>query len=605
MSENIPSEALHAPEPGRSGFRNAVLRVLRLLGWAGVVPGMDQNLAKNVIITNFAAYGHVLMTFPYYWVFKALGATWLSSLVFPLTFFFMAVPQINRLGFTTASRLLLLAAINVNVYLYTASIGMETSIQNVFFFTLVSPLMLFRVSEWRSILVSVAQPIGFWVLLICKGSWFIPRTYFDAWAFHFMSPAISMTTAIMLFACSFLISFLQQTSEARLERAKEAAESSDRAKSRFLATMSHEIRTPMNGIFGMLQILMGTRLYQENKEELDLMKSSCDLLLVIINDILDFSKIEAGKVILEERLFDLRESVGICKTLMEKSAADKGLSLTLEIADDCPSGVIGDETRYRQVIMNLANNAVKFTKSGGVRFRLERLGGNERGDEILFSIRDTGIGMSLETLGLIFLPFSQADSSTTREYGGTGLGLAISKRLALAMGGDLTVKSVLGQGSDFRFSARFKTAGGGEAAAMPAAAMPAVPNPSRQPYEGKKALLVEDNPINQKVASRMVAKLGFAVTLCENGAEAVQAAGAEYFDMIFMDCQMPVMDGFEATRILRARETPGRRSVIIALTANAGAEDRERCMACGMDAFISKPLLVGELKAILAVHLRA
>ena len=568
------------------------------LGRAGVVPDMAPKLSQNVIITNFAAYGHVLMTVPYYWVFKAMGADWLSQLVVLLTLFFLAIPQVNLLGFTTASRIMLLGAININVYLFTASIGMASSIQNVFFFTLVSPLMLFRITEWRYILVCVAQPVILWFLLIWKGPWFIPQTHFESWALDILSPAISSTTAIMLFSCSMLIAYLQQGSESRLERAKEAAESSDRAKSRFLATMSHEIRTPMNGIFGVLQILMQSNLTEAHSKDLDLMKSSGDLLLAILNDILDFSKIEAGKLVLEARTFNLHESVLLCKKLLEKMASEKGLSLTLEVGADCPVWVVGDETRYRQVVLNLANNAIKFTRTGGVHLHLAISKRPDGRSEIALSVKDTGIGLTSESLRQLFQPFSQADSSTTREFGGTGLGLAISKRLADAMNGDLTVDSLPGEGSIFRFTAP-----------MPAGLAP----PPRMPeyrqeeiqadFTGKKALLVEDNAINQMIASRMVAKLGFEVSVADDGRQGVEAAAASHFDVIFMDCQMPVMDGYEATRTLRANQNGGSRYVIIALTANSRPEDKAKCQAAGMDDFISKPLLMDVLKSTLLRHL--
>ncbi|GEM_PF-4583037 len=559
-------------------------------------------MARNVIITNFAAYGHGLMTFPYYWIFKALGAAWLCKLVFPLTLFFLAIPQVNRMGGFTVSRLMLLGMINFMVYLYTASIGMGSSIQNVFFFTLVSPLMLFRITEWRSILFCVVQPVALWILLICKGPWFIPQTHFEPWAYAVMSPSISCTTAIMIFACSFLIAYLQQGSESRLERAKEAAESSNRAKSQFLATMSHEIRTPMNGIFGVLQMLRDSEFADRYAGDLELMHASGDLLLAILNDILDFSKIEAGMMTLEERSFNLPESVLFCKKLLDQSARDKGLELTLEIDPDCPVWVLGDETRYRQVVLNLANNAIKFTRSGGVHLHLRRVTGSmaEGPQEFLLAVRDTGIGISPLSAAKLFQPFSQGDSSTTREFGGTGLGLAISKRLATSMGGDLLVESALGKGSTFRFTAMLKTA------SPPAAREPdgrAYPAP--MDYTGKKALLVDDNPINQLIASKMVARLGFEVTLASDGSLAVEAAERARFDVIFMDCQMPVMDGYIATRILREKETPGFRSVIIAMTANSRPEDREKCLASGMDDFISKPLLMEILNATLVRHLSA
>jgi signal transduction histidine kinase len=430
--------------------------LIRKIASAGVNPAMHPRMARNVIITNFASYAHACITFPYYWIFKALGATWLAHIVLPLTAFFLLIPQVNRLGWVNLSRVMVTTVLNLNVYLFTASIGMETSIQNVFFFTLVSPLMLFRITEWRSIVFCVMQPMLFWALLIWKGAWFIPQTHFEPWAMAIMSPSISLTTAGMLFTCSLLFAILDQANEARLEEAKKMADQSNQAKDRFLAVMSHEIRTPMNGIFGMMQLMMNSSPSKVQQGYLGLMKSSGDLLLSILNNILDFSKIEAGKVELESRHFNLQESVANYKTIMEKLATDKGLALTLAIAEDCPLWVIGDETRFCQVIMNLSNNAIKFTKAGSIQLRLMRAGGTDADPGILFSIKDTGIGMSPETVSRLFQAFSQGDSSTTREYGGTGLGLAISKKLAQSMDGDLSVTTTLNEGSEFHFTAIFK-----------------------------------------------------------------------------------------------------------------------------------------------------
>ncbi|MDB5104328.1 MAG: multi-sensor hybrid histidine kinase [Fibrobacteres bacterium] len=572
--------------------------LLRKLGHAGIAPDTNPRLARNILITNCAAYGHVLMTFPYYWIFKGLGAIWLSHLVFPLTLFFGIIPQFNRLGLTTVSRHLLLAAINLNVYLFTASLGMQTSIQNVFFFTLVSPLMLFRVAEWRSILFCVAQPVAFWILLVLKGHWFIPPTHFEEWAYRIMSPAISLTSAVMLFSCSMLLAFLQQSGEERLERAKEAAEASNLEKSRFLATMSHEIRTPLNGIFGGIQLMTGSKLTPRQMGDLDLVKSSGDLLLAIISDILDFSKIEAGKLELEERSFNLAESVRVCKRILEKEAHDKRLSLTLDIADGGRTWVVGDETRFRQVVMNLANNAIKFTKSGSVELRLHCV--ERRGSDALISlsVKDTGIGITPEGISRLFQPFTQGDSSTTREFGGTGLGLTICKRLANAMGGDVTVVSERGKGSTFTFLSWLK---------LPAV-QPEPPPEIRSEsgtsdYAGKSALLVEDNASNQTVTASLLNQIGFEVFTADHGAQAIQAASGRHFDLILMDCQMPIMNGFEATRILRAMETGGSRRLIVAISADVHPHDSRKCLDAGMDDFLAKPLLMSELSVCLEKHL--
>ncbi len=575
---------------------NTLFSIGQMLIRPGITSGMNEKDARNILVTNSAAYIHAGLTLPYYWIFKTLGATWLSLLVLPLTLFFLSIPQINRLGFTTISRISLITIINLNVYLYTASIGMATSIQNVFFFTLVCPLLFFQVAEWRYILFCGLQPISLWALLIWKGSWFLPQTPFEPWAYKIMSPAISFTTAIMLLTCFFVNAMLQRTSELKLEKAKEAAEASSLAKNRFLATVSHEIRTPLNGIYGVMQLWMKSDLSVERKEELRLMKSSGDLLLVIINDILDFSKIESGKLELEERLFNVQETVKDCQRLLQKISEEKGLSLSLQIAKNCPTWVLGDETRYRQVVMNLSNNAVKFTTSGNIDLMLSQAGGSESEPVLLFEIRDTGIGIHPETVSKLFQPFSQADASTTRKYGGTGLGLVICKRLALAMRGDIRVESISGSGSAFYFTAGLKIGEAPKVIELPG-------DPIANNYQGKKALIVDDNLINQKVAAKILSNLGFEVFLADDGAQGVEKTKTVCFDLILMDCQMPVMDGFEATRVLRTLDKPDKRLLIVAVTANASAEDQQKCYAAGMDDFIAKPILMKVLRTCLEKHL--
>jgi CheY-like chemotaxis protein/anti-sigma regulatory factor (Ser/Thr protein kinase) len=327
------------------------------------------------------------------------------------------------------------------------------------------------------------------------------------------------------------------------------------------------------------------------------MRSSGELLLAIINDILDFSKIESGRMALESHPFNLRGMLQECINLAGKPAVAKGLSTSLRWEKDVPEWVEGDETRCRQVCMNLLNNAVKFTQAGGISAHLSSAPLGDGFHEIRIAITDTGIGIAPEAMGRMFRAFSQADSSTNRLFGGTGLGLVISKRLAEAMSGTIQVESVPGQGSVFTFTAKLRAAGPAQAQSAQAAFGDA------PRYEGLNALLVEDNPVNQLVAQRLLERLGFEVEIAEHGAEALEKLDAKDYAVIFMDCQMPVMDGFEATHKIRARE-PGRpRQLIIAMTANTHAEDRLRCLDAGMDDFIPKPILVGHLIETLRKHL--
>lgn len=572
--------------------------MLPALGNLGVKPGMDPSLARHTRICNYAALGHILMTLPYYWVLRSLGATWLASLVIPLSLFLASIPVMNFAGLTTASRLSLLAVINVFVYMYTASLGMQSSVQNVFFYMLIAPLMLFHVREWGSILVSVLQPIGYYALLVWKGRWFIPASPFQPHAYTIMSPAITGTAAVLLFACAYVLIWSYHAANEKLVHAKQLAEFHSREKSRFLSTVSHEIRTPLNGIFGVMQMLSSSELPPHLQADLRLMRSSGELLLAIINDILDFSKIESGLMSLETHPFNLRGMLEECLSLARKPSLAKGLSCSHRIEPDVPEWVEGDVTRCRQVCMNLLNNAVKFTQSGGISAHLSSVPAGENMHEIRIAISDTGIGIAPEAMGRMFKAFSQADSSTNRLFGGTGLGLAISKRLAEAMSGDIQVESVPGQGSIFTFTAKLR-------AADPARAQNVQTAFGDAPiYNGLKALLVEDNPVNQLVAQRLLERLGFEVEVAEHGAEALEKLEANTYAVIFMDCQMPVMDGFEATHEIRAREKGRPRRLIIAMTANTHAGDRLRCLDAGMDDFIPKPILVGHLMETLRKHLR-
>jgi signal transduction histidine kinase/CheY-like chemotaxis protein len=577
----------------------ACKRALEAVGNLGVGPGMDPSLARHTRICNYAGVAHVFMTLPYYWVFRSLGATWLASLVIPLSIFMACIPVLNSAGFTTASRLSLLAAINVCVYLYTASLGMQSSVQNVFFYMLVAPLMLFHVREWRSILFSVSQPIGFYALLVWKGRWFIPVSPFKPEAYGIMSPAITGTTAVMLFACSYVLIWSFHAANERLVQAKKLAEFHSREKSRFLSSVSHEIRTPLNGIFGVIQTLAGSDLPPRVQPDMRLMRSSGELLLAIINDILDFSKIESGHMSLEARPFHFREMVEECLSLAGKPAQAKGLASSCRWEAGCPEWVEGDETRCRQVLMNLLNNAIKFTAAGGISTHVSATPAGGDCHEFRIAVSDTGIGIETAAMGRLFQAFSQADSSTNRRFGGTGLGLVISKKLAEAMGGDIRVDSIFGQGSTFTFTARLR------ASAPAVTEAPGEAQDGSSLYSGKKALLVEDNPVNQLVACRFLERMGFQVEIADNGETALGKLAQDRYEVILMDCQMPVMDGFEATRRIRARETRQARQLIIAMTANTHAEDRERCLEAGMDDFIPKPILIGQFMETLRKHLPA
>ena len=372
-----------------------------------------------------------------------------------------------------------------------------------------------------------------------------------------------------------------------LEEARDAAEHASLAKGRFLAHMSHEIRTPMNGVLGVMDLLARTRLQPLQQRYLDLIRSSAEMLLRVINDVLDLSRIESGRVAIQEETFDLHRLCDELTGLARLEAQAKGLELTMKIDPRVPRWVEGDPPRLRQVLGNLIGNAVKFTERGTVKLTVAPM---ELESWIRFRVVDTGMGMNQQTLEKLFQPFEQGDSSTQRRFGGTGLGLVIAQRVVESAGGLISVKSTLGKGSTFLVD-------------LP---LPSSEEPS-QPFiagtlslrEGTRILLVEDDAINRLVAATNFEDLGAEVVLAEDGETALELLSSASFDLVFMDCQLPGLDGYEVTRRWRERENADQRLPIIALTAHAVEGERERCLAAGMDEFLTKPLRRGDLQRVL------
>jgi two-component system sensor histidine kinase/response regulator len=475
------------------------------------------------------------------------------------------------------------------------------------FFFFSATTMLIAYQDWRApwlgTILIIAQHIAFAALENAG----VEMNFFEGpvgfWKLFYHFGIALFQVAI----CSFWASVLRRDTlrdawhRRQLDEARRNAEEATSAKSGFLATMSHEIRTPMNGVLGMMALLEQTRLDADQREYLDTARRSGEALLAIIDDILDLSKLEAGKVDVEAVPYAPQRAIEDVATLLRPLAGDKGLDLVVGLSDDLPAAVVGDGRRVRQILLNLVGNAVKFTTEGRVGIDAGIQSDADGRQWLRIAVSDSGIGIDQATIARLFTEFTQADASTTRRFGGTGLGLAISRRLATLMGGRISVESSPGRGSTFTLTLP------AQAAQLPEA-VPARALAPQWAAAGARpsVLLVEDNAVNQLVAMRMLQLEGCDVDIAANGIEAIAKVEARMhlampaFDLVLMDCHMPEMDGFEATRRLRSMASLSSQLPIVALTASVLAEDRDRCLRAGMDGALAKPLQRSALADTLA-----
>jgi signal transduction histidine kinase/ActR/RegA family two-component response regulator len=420
--------------------------------------------------------------------------------------------------------------------------------------------------------------------------WSFPYYLFGAsavWVISALNRLFGWQTWALVLPMVYALYRLYRSRLEQLELERRQAE----VKSQFLANMSHEIRTPINAVIGMTTLLLNTRLNPEQQEYARTTFTSANALLTIINDILDFSKVDAGKLDIRASTLSLGQTIRESVEIIKPQADMKGLSVHIDIDPALPPFVKLDPGRLRQVLLNLLSNAVKFTSEGSISLRAESKGSHR----LEIRVTDTGIGIATESIGRLFQPFTQLDSSDSRTFGGTGLGLSISKRLVELMGGQIGVESEPTQGSTFWFRLPFGTVAENEVPHQ-IATLPVLKR--QQAPAGARILVVEDNLVNQRVALRLLEKLGYDAEAVDNGEKAVDRVLRDRYSLVLMDCQMPVMDGLQATREIRNREA-GRRTPVVALTAGALRSDEENCAAAGMDGFIPKPIDINRLAEVL------
>ncbi len=619
----------------------AFIRVMAGLFRYGADASLDPRRSKRIILSNQISISIALLSLPFAVIYLRSGAGLMGGLELPIVTGYASVHRLNKAGHTRFSRLFLITLANLDIFTYTLSMG--TSTQQHLFFLLAgwAPLVLFDWEERKSILYGIFLSS----ILFIGTEVFVPYVgLFEPVAAESLSRMRLLQMITLETVQSLLIFYFfrgNRTTEMTLAVAGEAARSADEAKSRFLARMSDEIRSPLNEILSLSHLLIKTNMGPERRETLDDIQVSAQDLLSIVDEILDLSRIESGKMRLEREPFSpMRLGHSVLRPF-EFEAGRKRLELTLDADPGLPGHLFGDAARLKQVLRNLVGNAFKFTEAGKVVLRI-RYGPAESGthaEVLACEIEDTGIGIPEEARARIFEPFTQGDTSTTRKYGGTGLGLFISRQIVELMGGSLGFRPAGAGGTVFHFQVPLERAPDppGEtpwpARGKPlrsAETHPAEPRPgkparpdypdagrhleerlasaSAEGFEGElpasarslRILVVDDHALNRKLLNQFLASYGLDADVAATAEEALEACAGKAYHVVFMDCHMPAMDGYECTRRLRQGPRAGARPTIIGVTADAMENNLRRCLDAGMDALLVKPIMERQLRGLLA-----